>query len=242
MPKRRFLTGHLCAPRVRLKQQQRIRTAPGYVASSRAWFQGIRTAMQSCDTASDLCRLWHAEDRPHIKTDIWCTLGSVAHSSAYTLKLRRRLAALVGSEDADTLIANLSGAEAPLASLGPVAGLASMARGDVSRDIYLELCGHPGPHEFELSAPRPAEDPTWVAEELDRIRRSPVNVEALITERRRAFESAWAELKSRNPRQAEGLGRRIAESARRARLRERVRSADTRDRWAARLCALRPVS
>jgi pyruvate,water dikinase len=114
-----------------------------------------------------------------------------------------------------------------------------MARGEMSKDAYLELYGHRGPHEFELSVPRPAEDPTWVEEELDRIRHSPFNVEALMAERRHAFESAWDELQSRNPGQAGGLARRIAESARRARLRERVRSAYVRDRWAVRLFALR---
>jgi len=234
-----LVRGLLCAARVQFKQHRGTRAAPRYVAGSHAWFQGIRTATQSCDTASNLYDLWYSEFRPHIKTGVWCTLGSVAHSSAYTFKLRRQLSDLVGPEDADILIANLSGEDVPLASLGPVAGLARIAQGSMSEAAYLELYGHRGPHEFELSVPRPAEDPTWVEEELDRIRRSPVNVEALMAERRRAFESAWAELESRRPRQAEGLGRRIAESARRARLRERVRSAYVRDRWAVRLFALR---
>ncbi|MGD2147273.1 MAG: PEP-utilizing enzyme [Anaerolineae bacterium] len=233
------LRGLLCSARVQIKQHRGAAIAPAYAASSAAWFRGMRTAMQSCRTASSLHDLWHSEVQPQVKTGVWCTLGSVSASSTYTLKLRRRLAALVGPEDADTLIANLSGEDVPLASLGPIAGLAKMARGEMSKDAYLELYGHRGPHEFELSVPRPAEDPTWVEEELDRIRHSLFNVEALMAERRHAFESAWDELQSRNPGQAGGLARRIAESARRARLRERVRSAYVRDRWAVRLFALR---
>jgi hypothetical protein len=52
-----------------------------------------------------------------------CTLGSVTHWVDYTLKLRRQLAEHVGPQDADILIANTSGTDGPLESLGPVAGL-----------------------------------------------------------------------------------------------------------------------
>ena len=48
-----------------------------------------------------------------------------------------------------------------LASLGPVVGLARLARGDLDRDVYVRQYGHRGAHEMELSIPRPAEDPGW---------------------------------------------------------------------------------
>jgi pyruvate,water dikinase len=80
---------------------------------------------------------------------------------------------------------------------------------------------------------------SWLEQELERVRRSPVNVEVLTARQRRSFEAAWKRLQARSSRGAERLGRKIAESARRARMRELVRSAYVRDRWAIRLFAVR---
>jgi pyruvate,water dikinase len=234
-----LLRGLFCALQVQFKQRRGIQRAPAYAESNAAWFQNIRTAIQSHATGSGLYSLWHAEMRPHIKNGVWCTLGSVTHSAEYTRALRCQLAERVGPEDADILIAGLSGEHAPLESLGPVAGLDKLARGELSRAAYLEEYGHRGPHEFELSVPRPAEDPSWLEQELQRMNRSPVNVEDRIARQRQSFEAAWKRLEARPSRGAERFRRRIAESARRARLREHVRSAYVRDRWAIRLFALR---
>ena len=125
-------------------------------------------------------------------------------------------------------------------ALGRVAGLDKLARGEISRAAYLEDYGHRGPQEFELSVPRPAEDPMWLDQELEKMRRSPVDVEGLVAEQRQAFEAAWERLQSQYPRRQPGAwaaGSRRAPG--RARLRELARSAYVRDRWAIRLFALR---
>jgi len=234
-----LLRGMFCSLGVQFKQRRGIQKAPAYLDSNKAWFQAIRKALQSRTTGSGLCNLWHAEMRPHVKNGVWCVLGSVTHSAEYTLKLRRQLAELVGPEDATILIANLSAEDAPLESLGPVAGIDKLARGAVSRAAYLENYGHRGPQEFELSVPRPAEDPTWLEQELEKIRRSPVDVEDLMAKQRRSFEAAWKRLQAHSSRAARRFSRKIAESAHRARLRELARSAYVRDRWAIRLFAVR---
>lgn len=239
VPRRTLLRGLFCALQVQLKQQRGIRETPAYLDANKAWFQGIRTAMQSQTTEAGLYDLWHAEMRPHIKKGVLCVLGSIMRSAEYTLKLRRHLADTIGPEDADILIANLSAEDALLESLGPVAGLNKLARGELSRSAYLEEYGHRGPHEFELSVPRPAEDPTWLEQELERMRRVPVDVEDLMAKQRRSYEAAWKRLQTHSSRAEGHLGPKLAESARRARLRERVRSAYVRDRWAVRLFAVR---
>ena len=74
-----------------------------------------------------------------------------------------------------------------LESLGPIVGLAKLARGEISREEYLVVYGHRGPNEFELSVPRPAEDPAWLEQELQNISRSPVDVEGMLVRQRQAF-------------------------------------------------------
>jgi phosphohistidine swiveling domain-containing protein len=107
----------------------------------------------------------------------------------------------------------------------------------MSRDAYLQAYGHRGPHEFELSVPRPAEDPGWLDRELASFRAIPVDVDALLAKHREAFDAAWARFRSRYPRKADAMARRLTESGRRVRLRELARSAYVRDRWMVRLFA-----
>ena len=166
-------------------------------------------------------------------------MGSATHSANYTLNLRRDLEKLVGAEDAGILIANVSGDDETLLSLEPVLGLSRIARGEMTKEHYLEEYGHRGPDEFELSKPRPAEDPHWLDRQLEIYNQSPVDVIALIQKQRAAFMDAFSRLLSRFPRQSKSLQRRIEKSAQKARLREEARSAYVRDRWSLRLFALR---
>jgi pyruvate,water dikinase len=234
-----LLRGMACAVKVQLKQRRGVREADVYVEANPAWFRSIREAIESAKSESDLCHLWHSEMKGHIKQGVWCVLGTADYSAAYTMKLRRKLEDVVGPEDANVLIANLSTVDAPLESLGPMLALEKLARDQISHTDYLEHYGHRGPEEFELSQPRPAEDSTWLEREVARIREVPLEVDDLMAGQRQAFGRAVQRLEQVAPRKAGRLGRQREESARRARLRERARSAYTRDRWAIRLWALR---
>ncbi len=81
-------------------------------------------------------------------------------------KLRQYLATLVGEADANAILSNLSGAATDLESLGPLLGLAKVRDGRMSDAEYLERYGHRGPHEMELSAPGPEDDPAWLEKRL----------------------------------------------------------------------------
>lgn len=239
VPRSTLIRGLFCSLRVQLKQRRGLQNAPVYLDSNNAWFQSIRKTIQVQSTQAGLVDLWHREMSPHIKNGVWCVLGSATHSAEYTLKLRRQLADQVGPEDANKLIANLSSDDTPLESLGPVAGLGKLARGEISRTAYLENYGHRGPHEFELSVPRPVEDPTWLNQELAGYQQSPVDVDGLLAKQRLSYQAAWDRLQSQSPGAANGFRNKIAESVRRARMRELARSAYIRDRWSIRLWAKR---
>jgi phosphohistidine swiveling domain-containing protein len=120
-----------------------------------------------------------------------------------------------------------------------VVGLTKLARGEISRSAYLDNYGHRGPQEFELSVPRPAEDPTWLEQALEKMGQSPVDVESLMAEQRQSFVGAMKRLQAHSSSAARRLGPKIAGGARRARVRELARSAYVRDRWSMRLFAIR---
>lgn len=231
--------GFLLSGRIRWGQRSGLQNLAGYIATNETWFEQVRKAIQSSTRAIDLHQLWHRNMHHHLIKGRWCVLGAATYSADYTLKLRRELEALAGPQDANLLIANLNQEDAPLESLGPILGLAALARGEISREEYLAVYGHRGPNEFELSAPRPAEDPTWLEQELRNISSSPVDVEGMLLRQKQAYADAWNRLQARTPRAARRFEPRLVESAHRACLRELARSAYVRDRWAARLFALR---
>jgi len=233
-----LLSGLLASVKVQLKQWRGVQKLSSYLLANPAWFGQMRERVRAANK-SGLISLWRGEIRPHIKQGVWCVLGSVTHSTDYTLRLRQDLTELVGPDDANILIANLSDSSGRLASLDPMIGLEKVARGEMSREVYLAQYGHRGPHEFEVSVPRPAENPEWLDDELNNLRILPSNVTALMAAQRETFAAAWERLQSRFPHKANAIQRRMAESARRARLREVARSEYTRDRWLIRLFALR---
>lgn len=239
LSRRALVSSIISAMRVQGKQLWGARTAAAYVKANPEWFRQTLGHIRQEEKPSGLAALFRNEMASHLKHGAWCVLGSANGSANYTIQLRRELTHLVGLDDANILIANVSERSETLMSLGPLLGLAQVARGELSQNSYLEQYGHRGPHEFELSVPHPAEDPTWLERELAVYRQSPVDVEALLQKQRETFDATWQRLNSCYPQKATALRRRMAESARRARLREQVRSEYVRDRWAVRTFALR---
>ena len=227
---------------VQRKQRQGVKNIPAYLEENTNFFNRLRTQIEGKNDENSLLNLWIKTIKPHIKRGVWCVLGTATKAADYTMKLKRDLINLVGPEDAQHLIANISDPSVLLPSLGPVIGLNKVARGEWSKVYYLDHYGHRGPQEFELSVPRPAEETAWLDSQLAKLRDNPQNPTEQITQQMGNFEAAWGRLTSRYPRKAVLLRRRIDESARKNRLRELSRSAYVRDRWLIRLFALRAAA
>jgi pyruvate,water dikinase len=227
--------------RIEARQRLGVRRLPALLAGNPAWFRAMRRQIREAASGPDLVSLWSGELEPHVSRNVWPVLGSASHAADYALRLHHELAQQVGPDDAGLLTASLSrgdGDSERLASLGPVTGLARLVRGEMERADYLERYGHRGPHEFELSVPRPAENPSWLDRQLAHFE-APAGVEAMLAGQRAAFDAAWARYETRFPHQARDMKRHLDEAALRARQREAARSEYVRDRWAVRLFALR---
>jgi len=234
-----FLLSLVYSAKVQMKQTLGVSRTPAYLAANLPWFQDMVKKIKAAESGPALRALFDHEIRSHILDGVWCVLGSAVHSANFTIKLRRELEKLAGAQDASALIGKISEKNGLLASLGPLLGLSRVASGEMARENYLEMYGHRGPDEFELSLPRPAEDPQWLDSQLALLRQSPPDVEELLQKQKDAFAGAWERLQHKHPRQAMGLRLRIDRSAQRARVREEARSAYVRDRWSLRLFALR---
>ena len=116
---------------------------------------------------------------------------------------------MVGADDANALLSNLSGLSSQLESLGPVIGLGKVARGEMSRDAYLEAYGHRGENEVEYAWPRPLEDPTWLDRQLAEFAKAPVDIEARFARQQAAYSAAWERFCERHPRKVKAMRLRL---------------------------------
>lgn len=199
----------------------------------------MRQRIQAAESRGKLSSLLVDEIWPRALESFWRNYATALRYGERAGPLRRELVDLVGADDADTLLSNVSGEGDLLASLGPVVGLARVADGKMSREAYLEQWGHRGALETEASVPRPAEDPDWLDGQLAAFAESPVDVEALLARQRSKFDAAWKRFEESQPRKAKTVWHRLHQAADAARSRETARSESARVIWVARAWVLR---
>jgi rifampicin phosphotransferase len=221
-----------------LKEKGGAKKVPEFLASNPSRSQALRRRIQQIRARDELIAFWREEILPELADSVWI-LGGATQPLEATTKRKKELIELVGEADANALFSDLSSGYEMMASLGLMVGVARVAQGKMSRAEYLDRHGHRGPHEAELSMPRPAEDPDWLNKQLAEYEKNPVDVEALLAQRHAEFEAAWQRLQARYPKKEQKLRRQIDKVGPAARMREAVRDEVTRFLWVEREWAVR---
>lgn len=221
-----------------LKEKNGAGRVPAFLKTNAGRCYEMRRKIQNIQNKSELIDFWNIVLEPDLFEGIWL-LGGATQPLEATVKLRKELAQMVGEADANALFSNLSVEGDLLASLGPVVGMARVVKGQMSQAEYLQKYGHRGPHEAEISLPRPAEYPEWFTRQLVEYEKHSVDVDALLAERRNDFEAAWIRLQARYSKKAMKLRGKIDQIGPAARLREAVRDELTRFLWVEREWAIR---
>jgi pyruvate,water dikinase len=208
---------------------------PGFVSGTAAWCRTRRERILELDAPNALAVLWRDELEPY-----YCfgTAMASAANSSKQIQLQAQLRKLMSDDDTNALLSNLGGKDY-LASLGPVVNVARVARGELSREAYLEQFGHRGPLEFELAQPQPVDDPAWLEQQVADFVKYPFDVEALLNKQRARYHAAWKRFCTRYPGKVRQMQAQLAEVARLARQREAARSELTRVMGVLRAFALR---
>ncbi|MFN2285567.1 MAG: pyruvate, phosphate dikinase, partial [Anaerolineae bacterium] len=230
-----FLPGMFTA---RKQMRTCARQAQAFLDAAPGWCTDVHRRIEMTQDKAALAALWRDDILPYFRRTCWVLRAVTGQFSGPAGALRRQLLDLVGEADTNALLSNMRGA-GDLASLGPAMGLAKVARGEMTREAYLQQYGHRGPHEMELSIPRPVEDPAWLDQQLADFAKAPVDVDAMLAGQRAAFDAAWARFAEQHPRKVKSVRRRLAQIATAAQRREAVRSEATRVIGVARAFALR---
>ncbi len=215
--------------RVRASQKR----MPQFLAGAPGRCQRLRAEIEQTADATALASLWPAKVRPLVEEACDMLSAAVAHGTTL-LSVPRKLATLVGEADSALLLSGQQSGGTPLASLGPVTGLARLARGEIDRDTFARQYGHRGSHEVELSIPRPAEDPAWIDDQLAALHDTAHDADALLADQEAARAAAWERLAGQDPKKAAVARKLIARWAPVARDREAARSEVARSAWVAR--------
>jgi rifampicin phosphotransferase len=183
-------------------------------------------------TSADALRwMWTKIIEPEFNRISWMLSAATRSSGASFVTTRKRLQRLVSEAAANALTAGLGGQSGQLASLALLDGLEQLKGGDIDRDTFNRTYGHRGPHEFEISIPRPGEDPDWVDRELGASTAMSASHRELIAGQERARAEAWDQLRARHPIKVPTLRRQLAGWAKISRDRERARSEVIRYFW-----------
>ena len=220
---RKFLPFAISAFRRRRRNLKEMKTFTAELPHKTA--ETIKT-IQSITNTQALANYWQETYEPLLRRAYQMMQAGTSEYENRYRPLRRKLAGQVGESDANLLLSDVSIEGEQLASLGPMIGLWQVANGEMSREAYLTQFGHRGAHEFEVSWPRPAEDPTWFDDQLKII--GEVDVPALLAQRQAEKTAAWERFQQQYPKAVEKTERKLQETAEAARGRESIRSEVTR--------------
>jgi rifampicin phosphotransferase len=222
--------------RLGIKMARLRKEIPQFVAENPRWCAVMSQRIRQIGNQAELAALWQDEIAPY---SLDAFLLTIAGATDLPNRLENELRELVGADEATALLSNLSGLSSPLESLGPVIGLGQVARGEMSRDAYLQAYGHRGVNETEHAWPRPLEDPAWLDRQLVEFATAPVEIEALMARQQAAFTGAWERFCEHHPRKVKSMRLRLEKAAQAAHQREAVRSEATRSTTVTRAFALR---
>ncbi|TMD98182.1 MAG: pyruvate, phosphate dikinase [Chloroflexi bacterium] len=226
-----------------LRNRRRIRgnvkRLPAFLATAPARCEELLKRIKAASSPTDLTRLWQDELLPYLhECNYMLEAGSKGDGGAF-IKVRNTLRKLVGEADTNTLLLATDSGTNQLASLGPLQGLTQLMRGEIDRATFTRQYGHHSPHLFEISYPRPAEDPHWIDQQLAGLREAPTDIMTLLARQKEAQEAAWDRFQRRYPRQAAKMRGKIARTRTLAYEREATRSEQARVLWPLRAFVLR---
>jgi rifampicin phosphotransferase len=225
---------------IKAKTRERLALihVPRFIDQNPQWCQDMHQRIADIKNPAEIQPLWD-ELANHTRNAFWRVVSTAWQNTEIIAALRQELLTLSSAEDTNALLSACRPGSDVLASVAPVASLSKVASGELSREEYLQRHGHRGPNEAEFSAPRPAEDPTWIDQQLEALKDSKIEVDEMLATQQAKFRAAWDRLVRNHPKEIKSLERKLEKARQIHHLREAVRSESTRAIWVTRTLALR---
>ncbi len=212
-----------------------LKRLPVFLREAPERCEELKRRIQTVSDPAGLVALWQADILPFFVECCRMVQASANQGGAAILTIPRNLQKLVGEDDANALLTGPGLNSGPLASLGPLLGLAQLAKGVIDRETFMRLYGHRSPHEAEISMPRPAEDPEWIDRQLADIGQLKQSATELLERQAATRQAALEWMRRRYPRKEKSLRRQIERWSAVAHEREAARTEIVRAMWVLRV-------
>jgi phosphohistidine swiveling domain-containing protein len=210
--------------RIRLRWVISQRKTTAFLKGNPGWCREMEQTIRQTTNGRVLASLFANDIKPYLLKAFCLALAVGARYGERVGPLRQETEKLAGPGETDKLFSSINRPDDLLESLGPVVGLARVARGEISREVYLEKWGHRMAAELEVSVPRPLEDPGWLDCQIEEYNKAPYDADALLETRRNEFDNLREKFQNRYPGKAKSILNRIDKAAEDGRLREAIRS------------------
>ncbi len=212
---------------------------PEFLVQGVARCETMRRRIQEISTPAALFEFWQDELRPYFDLASQMLEASNRQDRNSLVTVRLELQKLVGDADANAMLTSPQTGSDSMASLGLLIGLTRLAQGEIDRATFAREYGHRSPHEFEISTPRPGEDPAWVDRQLAGLKESRESLQSLLTRQEKVRDAAWGRFRARYPGKEVAMRRKIERWTAISRSREAARSEVIRTFWVLRDFVLR---
>jgi pyruvate,water dikinase len=181
-----------------------------------------KTQIEQTETLEELQTLWKSKLEPAGIQGYRMVLATGGDVFIIMNQLYEELKNLIDDRELNILLSHLGGKN--LASIGPLIGLSKVAKGEMSKEEYLENYGHRGYAEGEFSIPRPIEVPNWLEQQLCLYQNLDLNINDLLAEQEEEFSIVLNRLKANFPKKAKKIENKLEKLYNASIIREEIRS------------------
>lgn len=158
---------------------------------------------------------------PKLSDGLASVLGESVLSLTALFSTKKKIARIADEETANALCSGCTGI---LDSMKPILYLEDVAKGEMSREEYLKLCGHRCALEMEISQPRPYENPEILDRLLKEYADNPTSLREKQIKENELFKKNLAEFKAKYPLHKRHVDRMLARFVTANEFREDIRS------------------
>jgi phosphohistidine swiveling domain-containing protein len=219
-----------------MKVRRNTKKIPKYIKTNPGRCKALIEEIKNTDSLHKLHRLWRDEIKPLFVEGSYMLKTINEHYQMPWITLAGELKKLVGKQEADLLMSTVGNTSEELESLGVMIGVSEIAKGELSREDYLEGYGHRFPDEWHLQVPRPYENPNWLDEQIHQYEASPFDLSEITRNQRKKFEDAWVHFQKKYPGKSKKIRKQVDRFASLSVDREHIRSEMTRS-----VCVIREM-
>ncbi len=192
-----------------------------YLEHTPVWYVKTLESIEKANTRQDLLRLWTSDVRPYLSALWYIWFGGAGSATLATL--RRKLSKMAGEELANILCSNFSG-EQTLVSMKPLLAIEQVINGTLTPEKYLELYGHRSPHEFEVYYEYPADDPSFIDNQIKEFNNANLRPAELLKKQQSEFLKGKELFAQRFPGKQKWLNNKLERISKDANTRESLRN------------------